>query len=87
VLANTEKFRVRSKKFYGGAGLRRYNRSRGFPANFARHINLRDNYRILQGLNCKKLKSSSNGDGGYCSSNSRRSRAREVARSGANERG
>jgi hypothetical protein len=34
VLANTEKFRVRSEKFYGGAGLRRCNRSRGFSANF-----------------------------------------------------
>jgi hypothetical protein len=47
VLANTEKIRVRSKKFYGGAGLRRCNRSRGFSANFARHRNLRDNYRIF----------------------------------------
>jgi hypothetical protein len=55
VLANTEKFRVRSEKFYGGAGLRRCNRSRGFSANFARHRNLRDNYRIFQGLNREKL--------------------------------
>jgi hypothetical protein len=47
VLANTEKFRVRSEKFYGGAGLRRCNRSRGFSANFARHRNLRDNYKIF----------------------------------------
>jgi hypothetical protein len=30
VLANTKKFRIRSEKFYGGAGLRRCNRSRGF---------------------------------------------------------
>jgi hypothetical protein len=30
VLTNTEKFRVRSEKFYDGAGLRRCNRSRGF---------------------------------------------------------
>jgi hypothetical protein len=68
--------------------LRRCNRFRGFSANFARHGNLRGNYRILQGLNCKKLKSGSNsdGDGRYCSLNSRHSRAREVARSGANER-
>jgi hypothetical protein len=87
VLANEEKFRVRSKTLHGGAGLRRCNRSRGFFANFARHRNLRDNYKILQGLNCKKLETGSNGDDGYCSSNSHRSRARKVARSGANERG
>jgi hypothetical protein len=37
VLANIEKFRVRSEKIYGGAGLRRCNRSRGFSANFTRH--------------------------------------------------
>jgi hypothetical protein len=30
VLVNREKIRVRSEKFYGGAGLRRCNRSRGF---------------------------------------------------------
>jgi hypothetical protein len=30
VLANWEKFRVRSEKFHGGAGLRRCNRSEGF---------------------------------------------------------
>jgi hypothetical protein len=59
VLANIEKFRAGSEKIYGGVGLRRHNRSRGFSANFARHRNLRDNYRILQGLNCKKLKSGS----------------------------
>jgi hypothetical protein len=34
VLANTEKFRVRSEKFHGGAGLRGCNRSRGFSAKF-----------------------------------------------------
>jgi hypothetical protein len=51
VLANTEKFRVRSEKFYGGAGLRRCNRSRGFSSKFARHWNLHDNYRIFQRLN------------------------------------
>jgi hypothetical protein len=37
MIANTEKFRVRSEKFHGGAGLRRRNRSRGFSANFTRH--------------------------------------------------
>jgi hypothetical protein len=87
VLANTKKFRVRSEKFHGGAGLRRCNRSRGFSVNFARHGNLRDNYRIFQGLNRKSFKSGSNDGGGYFSSNCHRSRAREVARSGANERG
>jgi hypothetical protein len=56
VLENTENFRVRSEKFDGGPRLRRCNSSRGFSANFARHKNLCDNYRILQGLNCKKLK-------------------------------
>jgi hypothetical protein len=61
VLANTEKFRVRSEKFYGGARLRRCNRSRVFSANFARHRNLRDNYRILQRLNCEKLGTASHG--------------------------
>jgi hypothetical protein len=47
VLANIEKFRVRSEKFHGGAGLRRCIRSRGFSAKFARHRNLHDNYRIF----------------------------------------
>jgi hypothetical protein len=51
VLAKQEKFRVLSKKFHGGAGLKRWNRSRGFSAIFARHRKLHDNYRILQGLN------------------------------------
>jgi hypothetical protein len=55
VLANTEKFRVRSEKFHGGGGLRRCNRSRGFCAKLARHRNLRDNYRIFQGLNRKNF--------------------------------
>jgi hypothetical protein len=55
VLTDTEKIRVRSEKFYGGAGLRRCNRSRGFSANFARHGNLQDNYRIFQGLICNSF--------------------------------
>jgi hypothetical protein len=55
VLTNTKKIRVRSKKFYGGAGLRRCNRSRGFSTNFARHRNLPDNYRIFQGLICNSF--------------------------------
>jgi hypothetical protein len=59
----------------------------GFSANFARHRNLSDNYIIFQGLNCKSFTAHSNGGGGYCSSNYHRSRAREIARSGANERG
>jgi hypothetical protein len=50
VLENTKKFKVRSGEFYGGAELRRCNRSRGFSTNFARHRSLRDNYRIFQGL-------------------------------------
>jgi hypothetical protein len=55
VLANRQKFRVRFEKFHGGAGLRRCNRSKGFSANFARHRNLHDNYRIFQGLNHKNF--------------------------------
>jgi hypothetical protein len=51
VLAKQEKIRVRSEKFYGGAGLRRWNRSRGFSAIFTRHRKLHKNYKILQGLN------------------------------------
>jgi hypothetical protein len=31
------------------------NRSRGFPTKFARHRNLRNNYRIFQGLNHKNF--------------------------------
>jgi hypothetical protein len=64
VFTNTEKIRVRSEKFYGGAGLRRCNRSRGFSANFTRHKNLCDNYVIFQGLICNSFTG-----GGYCSSN------------------
>jgi hypothetical protein len=66
VLANTEKFRVRSEKFYGGARLRRCIRSMGFSANFAGHRNLHNNYRIFQGLNHEKLGTASHG-GGHCS--------------------
>jgi hypothetical protein len=51
VLAKHEKIRVRSEKFHGGAGLKRWKRSRGFSAIFARHKNAHDIYRILQGLN------------------------------------
>jgi hypothetical protein len=62
VLANTENIRVRSEKFYGGAGLRRCNRSRVFSANFVRYRNLRDNYIIFHGLNLEKLGTASHGD-------------------------
>jgi hypothetical protein len=53
VLTNKEKFRVRSEKDHGGAGLKRCNRSRGFSANFTRHRKIHDNYRFLWGLICK----------------------------------
>jgi hypothetical protein len=62
MIANTEKFRVRSEKFHGGAGLKRWKRSRGFSAIFARHRNFYGNYRIFQGPICKKLETGSNGD-------------------------
>jgi hypothetical protein len=62
VLANTEKFRVRSEKFHDRAGLRSCNRSRGFSANFARHRNLGDNYSIFERLNREKLGTASHGD-------------------------
>jgi hypothetical protein len=62
VIANTEEIRVRSEKFHCGTGLRRCNRSRGFSAKFARHRNLHVNYRIFQGLICKKLGTASHGD-------------------------
>jgi hypothetical protein len=75
VLAKQEKIRVRSEKFHGGAGLKRWKRSRGFPAKFARHRNFRGNYRSFQGLDREKLETGSNGGGWYCSSNSRRFRA------------
>jgi hypothetical protein len=55
VLTKYEKIRVRSEKFYGGAGLRRWNRFRGFSTIFARHRNVYNNYRIFQGPICKKL--------------------------------
>jgi hypothetical protein len=45
------------------------------------------NYKIFRGLNCKKLETAPMVAGGYYFSNSRRSRAWEVARSKANERG
>jgi hypothetical protein len=45
------------------------------------------NYKIFGGLYCKKLETVPMVAGGYNFSNSCRSRAREVARSGANERG
>jgi hypothetical protein len=62
VLAKQEKIRVRSEKFHGGAGLRRWNRSRGFSTIFARHRNLHDYYIIFQGPICKKLETASHGD-------------------------
>jgi hypothetical protein len=37
VFSIQEKFRVRSEKDHGGAGLKRCNRSMGFSANFTRH--------------------------------------------------
>jgi hypothetical protein len=49
VLAKHEKIRVRSEKFHGGAGLKRWKRSREFSAIFARHSNLHGNYRFLPG--------------------------------------
>jgi hypothetical protein len=54
VLAKHEKIRVRSEKFHGGAGLRRWKRYRGFPTNFAGHRNFHGNYRTFQGPNLKK---------------------------------
>jgi hypothetical protein len=62
VLAKQEKIRVRFEKFHGGAGLKRWKRSRGFSAIFARHKNLHDNYIIFEGPICKKLETGSNGD-------------------------
>jgi hypothetical protein len=62
VLAKQEKVRVRSEKFHGGAVLKRWKRSRGFSAIFARHRNFHGNYRIVQGPICKKLETGSNGD-------------------------
>jgi hypothetical protein len=67
--------------------LKRCNRSRGFSIIFARHKNFHGNYRIFQGPICKKLKQPPMVTSGYCSSNSRRFRAREVAGSRGNERG
>jgi hypothetical protein len=62
VLAKTEKFRVRSEKYHGGAGLKRWKRSRGFSAIFARHKKLHDNYRIFQGPNRETFTAASHGD-------------------------
>jgi hypothetical protein len=58
VIANIEKFRVRSEKFYGGTGLRRCNRSWGFSANFTKHKKEQENYIFLRRLVCKILSSS-----------------------------
>jgi hypothetical protein len=55
VLAKHEKIRVRSEKFHGGAGWKRWKRSREFSAIFVRHRKLHDIYRIFQGPMCKKL--------------------------------
>jgi hypothetical protein len=62
VLAKQEKIRVRYEKFHGGAGLKRWKRSRGFPTIFARHRNFYGNYRIFQGPNREKLETGSSGD-------------------------
>jgi hypothetical protein len=62
VLAKTEKFGVRSKKFHGGAGLKRWKRSRGFSAIFTRHRNFHGNYRIFQGPNRETFTTASHGD-------------------------
>jgi hypothetical protein len=62
VLAKQEKIRVRSEKFHGGAGLKRWKRSRGFLQFLLDIENLHDNYRIFQGPNCEKLETGSNGD-------------------------
>jgi hypothetical protein len=67
--------------------LKRWKRSREFSAIFARHRNLHDNYRIFQGPICKKLETAPMVPDGCNFSNSRRFRAWESARSGANERG
>jgi hypothetical protein len=60
-LTNTEKIRVRSEKFHGGARLKRWNRFRGFSAIFARYRKEQENYIFLQGLNCEKLGTASHG--------------------------
>jgi hypothetical protein len=62
VLAKQEKIRVGSEKFHGGAGLKRWKRSRGFAAIFARYRNFHGNYIIFQGPNREKLETGSNGD-------------------------
>jgi hypothetical protein len=62
VLAKIEKIRVRSEKFHGGAGLKRWKRSRGFSAKSARHRKEQENYIFLQGLNREKLGTGSDGD-------------------------
>jgi hypothetical protein len=67
--------------------LNRCNRSRGFSANFTRHRKIHDNYGFLRGLKLQKLHSIAMVAGGYYFSNPRHSRALEIARSGANERG
>jgi hypothetical protein len=67
--------------------LKRWKRSRGFlqfSLDTAIYTVITD---FFQGLNRKSFKSGSNGGGGYCSSDSRRFRAREVTGSGAKERG
>jgi hypothetical protein len=75
------------KKTMGGARLKRCNRSRGFSAKFAKHTKNFTNYRIFRGLNCKSSGTTPMVAGSYCFANSHRSKAREIARSGAKERG
>jgi hypothetical protein len=67
--------------------LKRCNRPRGFSTKFARHRKVHDNYRIFQGLNYKSFTAAPMVAGGYCWPISQCSRAHEITRSGANERG
>jgi hypothetical protein len=61
VLAKHEKIRVRSEKFHGGAGLKRWKRYRGF-LQFSLDT---ENYTVItdffQGLNREKLETASHG--------------------------
>jgi hypothetical protein len=87
MLAKQEKIRVRSEKFHGGAGLKRWKRSRGF----LQFLLDTENYTIItessRDQSAKSLKQAAMVTGGYYSSNSRRFRAREVAGSEGKERG
>ena len=76
MLAKGAKIRVKSEKGYGGAGLKRPNRSRKFSADFTRHKQICENYGVSQGLMCKKLGTAPMVDGGYCNVPPFRDRAR-----------